>query len=132
MNLHFHKLFLQFITYYICSKHFTEYIIIEFLYIFHQTEVQTVIWRCWINLNSNWRKSYNTKCNLVIFLFVTMIKRHPLVQKSTIAFKYLWEPLSHPVKLKFSDERFSFNFADSVIKKKSWMSLNNSRAVTHS
>ena len=27
-------------------------------------------------------------------------------------------PRNNPVKLKFSDERFSFNFADSVIKKK--------------
>ena len=58
---------------------------------------------------------------------MTIIKRHPLVQgvgakkgksKKEFLSTYLCKPLSHPVKLKFSDERFSFNFADSVIKKK--------------
>ena len=33
-----------------------------YLSIFHKTEVQTVILRCWRGLNLNWFKSYDTKC----------------------------------------------------------------------
>ena len=40
------------------SSHFFD----NFLYIFHKTEVQTVILRCWTGLNHNWFKSYDTKC----------------------------------------------------------------------
>ena len=35
----------------------------NYLYIFHKTEVQTVILRCWTGLNHNWFKSYDTKRN---------------------------------------------------------------------
>ena len=35
----------------------------NYLYIFHKTKLQTVILRCWTDLNHNWFKSYNTKCN---------------------------------------------------------------------
>ena len=31
-------------------------------FIFHKTEVQTVILRCWTAPNLNWFKSYGTKC----------------------------------------------------------------------
>ena len=34
----------------------------NYLYIFHKTKLQTVILRCWTDLNHNWFKSYDTKC----------------------------------------------------------------------
>ena len=34
------------------------------LYIFHKTAVQTIILRCWTDLNHNWFKRYDTKCKL--------------------------------------------------------------------
>jgi hypothetical protein len=34
----------------------------NFIYIFHKTEVQTVIFRCLTGLDLNWIKSYDTKC----------------------------------------------------------------------
>ena len=39
------------------SSHFFD----NCLYIFHKTELQTVILRCWTDLNHNWFKSYDTK-----------------------------------------------------------------------
>ena len=41
------------------SSHFVD----TYLYIFHKTEDQMVILRCWTGLNHNWFKSYDTKCN---------------------------------------------------------------------
>ena len=32
------------------------------MFIFHKTEVQTVILKCLTSLNTNWFKSYDTKC----------------------------------------------------------------------
>ena len=32
-----------------------------YIIIFHKTEVQTVILRCWMGLNLNWYKTYETK-----------------------------------------------------------------------
>ena len=89
MNLHFHKLFLQFIIYYLCSKHFTEYIITDkeccpkfatdkkkcFTTVFFDKYLYfSPILRCWIDLNSNWFKSYNKKRKFVQFISVTMNK----------------------------------------------------------
>ena len=34
------------------------------MFIFHKTEVQTVILRCWMGLNLNWFKSYGLRCHL--------------------------------------------------------------------
>ena len=34
------------------------------MFIFHKTEVQTVILRCLTGLNLNWFKSYGLRCNL--------------------------------------------------------------------
>ena len=42
----------------------------NYLYIFHKTEVHTVILRCWTCLNLNWFKSHVTKCKY-IFLDMT-------------------------------------------------------------
>ena len=39
------------------SSHFSAI----YIGIFHKTEVQTVILRCWIGLNLNWFKNYDTK-----------------------------------------------------------------------
>ena len=36
-----------------------------FLYIFHKTELQTVILRYWTVLNLNWFKSYDSKCKYI-------------------------------------------------------------------
>ena len=48
------------------------------IFIFHKTEIQTVILRCLISLNLNWYKSYDTKRKYFHFFFFC-----DLVQKQT-------------------------------------------------
>ena len=44
-----------------------------YMNIFHKTEVQTVILRCWMGLYLNWVKSYDTKCNFFHFRFSAIL-----------------------------------------------------------
>ena len=39
----------------------TGHFLANFKFIFHKTEVQTVVLRCWPSLNLNWNKFYNLK-----------------------------------------------------------------------
>ena len=43
----------------------SSYFFANYINIFHKTEVQTVILRCWMGLNLNWFKSYDTKCKYI-------------------------------------------------------------------
>ena len=45
----------------------------NYMIIFHKTEVQTVILRCWMGLYLNWFKSYDTKCNFFHFRFSAIL-----------------------------------------------------------
>ena len=45
--------------------------LLTFLSIFHKTEVQTVILRCWTGLYLNWFKSYDTKCKYIFLDLAT-------------------------------------------------------------
>ena len=44
-----------------------------YINIFHKTEVQTVILRCWTGLYFNWFKSYDTKCKYFRFLVFVIL-----------------------------------------------------------
>ena len=46
-----------------------------FISIFHKTEIQTVILRCWTGLNHNWFKSYEATIIIPqLFRFITLLK----------------------------------------------------------
>ena len=49
----------------------------KFLNIFHKTEVQVVILRCWTGLNPNWFKSYDTKRKYFSFCIFRFCKKTP-------------------------------------------------------
>ena len=61
------------------SSHFFAY----YMNIFHKTEVQTVILRCWMCLYLNWFKRYDTKCKYFHYghLSVTNFGKLPLVME---------------------------------------------------
>ena len=46
------------------------------MFIFHKTEVQTVILRCFMVLNLNWFKSYDTKCTYFHFRFFAILYKN--------------------------------------------------------
>ena len=45
------------------------------MFIFHKTEVQTVILRCLMGLNLNWLKSYDKECKYFHFPFLRLCKK---------------------------------------------------------
>ena len=47
-----------------CYEMFSGHFFAICIFIFHKTEVQTVILRCLTGLNLNWFKSYGLRCNL--------------------------------------------------------------------
>jgi hypothetical protein len=53
------------------------------IFIFHKTEVQTVIFRCLMGINLNWVKSSGLKCNkMQIFpfpVFCDFVQKHKFV-----------------------------------------------------
>ena len=58
------------------SNHFST----NYKNIFHKTEFQTVILRCWLGLNPNWFKSYEIKCKYFCFhFFFQFCKKNLLV-----------------------------------------------------
>ena len=54
------------------SSHFSA----NYTSIFHKTEVQTVILRCWTGLNPNWFKSYDTKRKYFSFCIFRFCKKN--------------------------------------------------------
>ena len=55
-----------------CYDHFRPFFAIC-MFIFHKTEVQTVILRCLTGLNSDWFKNYDTKCKYFHFHFFVIL-----------------------------------------------------------
>jgi hypothetical protein len=46
------------------------------MFIFHKTEIQTVILICLTGLNSDWFKSYETKCKYFYFRFFAILYKN--------------------------------------------------------
>ena len=46
-----------------------------YMNIFHKTETQTAILRCWMGLYLNWFKSYDTKCKCIFLDLATLVCR---------------------------------------------------------
>ena len=69
------------------------FLLIFFLYvhmlIFHKTEAQTVILRCLLGLNSNFSKSYDTKCKYFHFPFFRFCKKK-LICVFFVFFCFVW------------------------------------------
>ena len=48
----------------------------NYMIIFHKTEIQTIISRCWPSLNHDWYYSYDTKCkNRTCIIFYNIAKK---------------------------------------------------------
>ena len=54
-----------------CNDHTWQFFA-NYMFIFHKTEMQTVILRCLTSLNLNWYKSYDTKRKYFHYFFVNL------------------------------------------------------------
>ena len=63
------------------------------MFIFHKTEVQTVILRCSMGLNLDWVKSYNLKCSLRHR--ASLVNSHKIATDKSPFLDHIWPCLAN-------------------------------------